>query len=62
MYEAKLIGMRNLSHAFIDGCSNLKASAYEEHTSSVTHRTSMVLYKKNQFVPVTEYAPIAKAL
>lgn len=62
MYEAKLIGMRNLSRAFIDGCSNLKASAYEEHASSVMHQTSMVLYKKSQSVPVTDYVPIAKAL
>ena len=62
MYEAKIIGMRNFSHAFIDGCSNLKASAFKEHASSLMHQKSMVLYKKSQSVPVTDYAPIAKAL
>ena len=62
MFESKLIGMRNFSRAFIDGCTNLKASAFKEHASSLMHQKSMVLYKKSQSVPVTEYAPIAKAL
>ena len=62
MFESKLIGMRNFSRAFIDGCTNLKASAFKEHASSLMHQKSMVLYKKSQSVPVTEYAPIAIAL
>ena len=62
MFESKLIGMRNFSRAFIDGCTNLKASAFKEHASSLMHQKSMVLFKKSQSVPVTEYAPIAKAL
>ena len=62
MFESKLIGMRNFSRAFIDGCTNLKASAFKEHASSLMHQKSMVLYKKSQSVPVTEYAPIVKAL
>eukprot|EP00731_Ephydatia_muelleri_P021914 Em0014g505a len=62
MFESKLIGMRNFSRAFIDGCTNLKASAFKEHASSLMHQKSMVHYKKSQSVPVTEFAPIAKAL
>ena len=62
MYEAKLIGMRNFSRAFIDGWSNLKASAFKEHASSLMHQKSLVLYKKSQSVPVTDYAPIVEAL
>ena len=45
--------MRNFSRAFIDGCTNLKASALKEHASSLMHQISMLLYKKSQSVPVT---------
>lgn len=57
-----MYNVRNFSRAFIDGCSNLKASAFIEHASSLMYQKPMVLYKKSQSVPVTDYAPIAKAL
>lgn len=62
LYEEKLISTRNFNRAFIDGCTNLRSSAFKEHASSSMHQKAMVLYKKSKCVPITEYAPIAKAL
>ena len=60
LYNVRIEANRNAKlHC---GCTNLKASAFKEHASSLMHQKSMVLYKKSQSVPVTEYAPIVKAL
>ena len=61
-YKERLVTCRNYNTAFIEGSSNLRISAVKDHSRSVMHARAMSLFSKSQGKPVTEYAPIVKAL
>ena len=61
-YKERLVSCRNYNMAFIEGPSNLRISAVKDHSRSDMHVLTMALFSKSQGKPVTEYAPIAKAL
>ena len=52
--------MRNFKAAFIDGSSNVRVSAVQDHAATDMHAYAMLLLKKQQSSSVVDYAPIAK--
>ena len=61
-FNDKVRSARNYNPAFIVGSTNLRASAFREHTASDMHQRAMTLLKKSRGSAVVEYAPIAKML
>ena len=62
LYKERLVSCRNYNTDFIEGSSNLRISAVKDHSRSGMHARAMMLFSKSQEKPVTEYAPVAKAL
>ena len=59
-FSTKLESMRNFKAAFIDGSSNVRVSAVQDHAATDMHAYVMLLLKKQQSSSVVDYAPIAK--
>jgi len=62
MNEAKIIGMKNYSSAWINGSSNDKTSRVVDHANSYQHRAAMNHVRKASGTPIEEYSPIARGL
>ena len=61
-FKDKLVSMRNLRPAFIEGTTNIQTSMFNEHVATSMHERAMGLFKKQQSSSVCEYALIVAAL
>ena len=65
-YESKIVGMRNLSHAWITGTTNQRTSNVPDHYKSEQHTNAMCSMRASQAKankqPIESYAPIARLL
>ncbi len=60
--EAKIIGMKNYSNAWINGSTNHKTSCVVDHANNDQRRAAMNHTRKASGTPITEYSPIARGL
>ena len=61
-FKEKVQSRRNFSGAFIDGTTNMRASAFKDHAASDMDARWMNLLKQSQSTNPADYAPIARAL